>query len=212
LNGLNSYSYFFKSDDLVNPDMYNGWDFRGPEGAKKWDSINPEDKSFWYSKNTTILWYTEKWTLGKEQIATMGLTLTPSTFVEKDKTTTFALFGIIPLSHESRTYKMVDWTGETKNNKDLRVPLKPAALVNGTDMIANINYEFTERQYTLNYFGFKDILATVGGMRSSVLPIIGLLLPFLGLWFLMLIADIIIRNAAKNQQAELFKLAKTCHK
>lgn len=49
-------------------------------------------------------------------------------------------------------------------------------------------------------------------MRSSVLPIISLLLPFLGLWFLMLLADVIVRHANKNQQSELFKLFKICHK
>lgn len=118
----------------------------------------------------------------------------------------------MPLAFTNRTYKSVDWTGEVNNNKDLRVPLMPKSEVNGTNMIANINYEFTERQYTLHYYSFKDILASVGGMRASVLPIIGLLLPYLGLWFLMMLGDIIRRHSAKNQEDELFRLAKICLK
>jgi len=208
---LHSYSYFFKSDDLVNTTIYNGWDFSGPVGAKYWDSPRPEDNSFWYSKNTTLLWYTEKYKLGTSKVKTMGLKLTPSNFVEKDRNVKSSILGI-GISFESNYYKRVDWTGEALLNKDLRVPLMPQSEVNGTDMIANINYEFTERQYTLNYVGIGDILKQVGGMRSSVLPIIGLLLPFLGLWFLMLLADIIVRRSTKNQEEELIKLSQVCLK
>lgn len=68
LNGLKSYSYFMKSDDLVNPDKYYGWNFTGPLGAKAWDSPDPKDNAFWYAKNTTLLWYTELWKLGEDQI------------------------------------------------------------------------------------------------------------------------------------------------
>lgn len=58
LNGLKSFSIFFKSDDLVNPNLYQNWTFQGEKGAKDWDSPLPEDKSFWYAKNTTLLFYT----------------------------------------------------------------------------------------------------------------------------------------------------------
>ena len=97
-------------------------------------------------------------------------------------------------------------------NKDSRVPLRAKSEINGTEMIANVNFDFTERQYTLKFVGFSDILAKVGGMRSSVLPIIGLLLPLLGLYFLMALADIIVNHAKINQIAEVFKLAIICHK
>lgn len=121
MNGLRSYSYFFKSDDLVNKTAYYGWDFSGPGGALAWD--HPKHNSFWYSKNTTLLWYTEVWKLGTTQVNTMGLKLTPSYFKEKSRKTDGYIFGI-PYTFKDNVYKRVDWTGETMLNKDLRVPLK----------------------------------------------------------------------------------------
>ena len=162
-----------------------------------WDSPRPEDKAFWYSVNTTLLFYTETWKLGQDQVATMSISATPSTFIEKENQPTWYFLGF-PLSFESKTYKTIDWAGEKMLNKDLRVALKSKDEVSGNDMVANVNFDFTERQYTLHFYKIKDMLTSVGGIRSSVLPVIGFVLPFAGLWFLILLADIILRNATKN--------------
>lgn len=44
--------------------------------------------------------------------------------------------------------------------------------------------KFVERQYILHYYTIGDILATVGGLRSSIMPIIGEFSPFFVLYFL----------------------------
>ena len=69
-----------------------------------------------------------------------------------------------------------------------------ASDVNGTDMIAITELDFTERQYTIKYYGIADILAKVGGMKASVLPIINSLLPLLAFYFLYCLACIISRK------------------
>ena len=127
----------------------------------------------------------------------MGVTAKPSNYIEKDNQPTWSILGF-PLSFENKTYKQINWGGAKNLDVDLKVPLKSKDMVRSSDMIANVDYDFTERQYTLHYYKITDMLKSIGGIRSSVLPIIGLVLPFFGLWFLMLLADIIVRNATKN--------------
>lgn len=211
LNGLTSFSYFFETKDLINATKYNGWDFSGPDGALLWDGPPPKHDSFWYATNSSLLWYTERWQIGKDQIKTMGLKLTPSNFKHEDNIPTFSILGF-PISFKSTTIKHIDWQGEMLLTKELAVAKKAPSEVNGSDMVANINYDFTERQYTLHYYKIKDMLTSVGGIRASVLPIIGFMLPFFGLWFLMILGDIIVQNARNNQEDAIFKLAQTCQK
>lgn len=141
----------------------------------------------------------------------MGLSLTPSYFIEKENKVTGRFLGI-PTAWSNTKYQKVDWTGELNKDKDLRVPLLQSDKINGTFMISNILYEFTERQYTIHFVSIKDIFAQVGGMRSSVLPIISLLLPFTTVKFLRLLADIMRRKMDDLHENECIKLAKVTHK
>lgn len=127
----------------------------------------------------------------------MQIKLTPSDFLLKEARPTFSIFGV-GLVFENVKYKELMWEGHPIVDIDGRVPLKPQGAVNGSSMIANINYDFTERQYTIEYVGINDVLSRVGGMRSSVLPIIALLVPYVSLYFLVLLADIIREAAAKK--------------
>ena len=53
---------------------------------------------------------------------------------------------------------------------------------------------FIERQYIINFYTFGDILAILGGLRASIMPIIGQFGPFLVLYFLISLAKIIKKN------------------
>ena len=141
----------------------------------------------------------------------MQLELTPSTFVHKQNKVTGTIFGF-PIHFEDWAYKTILWTGAKNTNKDAEVGKKPANERNGTDMLANINFDFTERKYTVTYFGIGDLFSKVGGMRASVLPIINLVIPFLSLWFLMMLADTIVWSADVRHIEELVNFIKTCQK
>ena len=50
LNGLDTFAVLFHNKDAQNIDLYNGWNFTK---LYIWDSLTPD--SFWYSKNTLML-------------------------------------------------------------------------------------------------------------------------------------------------------------
>ena len=70
---------------------------------------------------------------------------------------------------------------------------------NSTDIVCNIDFDFTERVYFLKYFGFVDILAKLGGLYASILPIVGYFIPLFMLHFLYSIAVIIDNKMHDNQ-------------
>lgn len=58
-------------------------------------------------------------------------------------------------------------------------------------MVSNIDFDFTERIYDIQYFGILDLLSKLGGLRASLVPILGYAAPFLALHFLYSLAGII---------------------
>ena len=63
-------------------------------------------------------------------------------------------------------------------------PLRPVYRVSGTKIVSNIDFDYTQRIYDVHYYGFMDVLSKLGGLRASILPILGYFLPFLTLHFL----------------------------
>ena len=78
----------------------------------------------------------------------------------------------------------------------------------GTDMVSNIDFDFTERIYVIHYFGIMDLLSKLGGLRASILPILGYAAPLLALHFLYTLAGIIDDKLGQFQQDEMLKLIK----
>ena len=63
-------------------------------------------------------------------------------------------------------------------------------------MVQNIDFDFTERIYDVHYFGIMDLLSKLGGLRASILPILGYVAPLLTLHFLWSLAGIIDEKLA----------------
>jgi hypothetical protein len=60
LDGVEMFTYMFHSKMLANTTLYDGWNFSSPYN---WDDFsNPHN--FWYNKETTILCYSQKYTIG----------------------------------------------------------------------------------------------------------------------------------------------------
>lgn len=192
----------FETIDLKNGSMYNNWNFSG-EAALLWD--DPRKDSFWTAVNTTLLWKTDEWVIGADQIKTMDLLLTPYNYIEKNNQPTWSLFGI-PLFFESKEYQRIFWSSQMRLDTDLRVPKKHSSEVDGSEMVANVIFNFEERQFTFTYFSMADVLMSVGSLKSAIQPVIDYLLPMLGLWFLIALAGVINRNAVKTFETELCKL------
>lgn len=60
----------------------------------------------------------------------------------------------------------------------------------------------------MNYYGLMDVLAKLGGLRASIAPIIGYLVPLLTLHFLWSLAGIIDDKLETLQFDEMVSLIK----
>lgn len=75
-------------------------------------------------------------------------------------------------------------------------------------MVSNIDFDFTERIYVIHYFGIMDLLSKLGGLRASILPILGYAAPLLALHFLWSLAGIIDDKLGQLQIDEMLNLVK----
>lgn len=72
-----------------------------------------------------------------------------------------------------------------------KTPLRQEMFKTGTNIVSNIEFDFTERIYDIHYYGIMDVLSKLGGLRASIAPIIGYFVPLLTLHFLWSLAGII---------------------
>lgn len=86
-------------------------------------------------------------------------------------------------------------------NKDYLVSPEPT--FNGTDIVLSLNMKFVERQYILNYYTLGDLLSKVGGLRASIMPIIGYFSPLFVLYFLLELARVIKKSLNKDYTDKL---------
>lgn len=70
LKGLKSYSGLFHTAEGKNFTKYNNWNFTS---AGDWDGN--KDKNFWYSPETTLLYFTSPTVLGKESVSKVDIPL-----------------------------------------------------------------------------------------------------------------------------------------
>lgn len=82
----------------------------------------------------------------------------------------------------------------------------------GSNLISNIDFDFTERIYHVEYFGIMDLLSKIGGLSASINPIIGYFIPLLTLHFLYKLAGIIDEKLAELQREEMLNLIYTAKK
>lgn len=60
-----------------------------------------------------------------------------------------------------------------------------------SNIIQTINFDFTQRVYDMEYYDLLDLLSKLGGLRASILPLIGYIIPLLSLHFFYKLAEII---------------------
>lgn len=88
LNGLDTFNYGFHRADGKDLTKWNGWNFTDPHEWNVW----------WYHLNTTVIFETTTFTIGKTQLEVIGLELIPEQEIFNDKKVESSLFGI-PLSY-----------------------------------------------------------------------------------------------------------------
>lgn len=85
-------------------------------------------------------------------------------------------------------------------------------MFNKTSIVSNLDFDFTERIYNIEYFGLMDIMSKLGGLRASIMPLVGYLAPLFALHFLWSLAGIIDDKMEANQRKEMLRMIKIADK
>lgn len=197
LNDLKSWFALFHTKIGKNLTAYNNWNFSSDTSSKWWDSI---EHGFWFAESTTMLIQTVPYIIGKQQIMNAYIQIQPERTFFKKQLVTDSIFGI-PYKFADRIIWELIWKQTIVRNDDFFTPIRfqlPDEQINGTDIISNIDFEFTERIYNIYYFDAMDILSQLGGLRASLMPIMGIFIPFFTIHFLHQLA-IIIQNDIKHK-------------
>ena len=107
------------------------------------------------------------------------------------------------------------WKKTVVANDDFWTPtriLLPDQKVNNTAILSNIDFEFTERIYKIHFYGFLDLLSTIGGLRASLEPIFELALPLFIGHFLYSLAGVVKNKMSQNRLKEMLRLVKSARK
>lgn len=124
----------------------------------------------------------------------------PEKLVLKDQVVTTRIFGMA-FGWENKVINKILWS--TTTDQDISYASPRAATFNGTDIVYNLNMNFVERQYILNFYTFGDIMSKVGGLSASIMPILGEFTPFFVLFFLLQVTRVIKDKIQSNYENRL---------
>ena len=83
------------------------------------------------------------------------------------------------------------WKKVPAVNSDYNIDLKSPAQFNNSNLVVQLNFEFTERVFVLDYTGVLDIMSKVGGLQASIMPIMRMVSPWIALSFMFQLSRII---------------------
>lgn len=96
-------------------------------------------------------------------------------------------FGI-PFQYSNLVTNRLLWTRSTKYDENGEENVRSKRSSN--TLIMPIDFDFTQREYTIKFFDFWDILAKIGGLRAAIFPFFMFFMPLLVLYFLIELSTI----------------------
>ena len=124
----------------------------------------------------------------------------------------------IPTEFANYTEDVIIWRKTVVVNDDNLTPVRKLGLgesfnqTTGTNIVSNIDFDFTERIYDIQYYGILDVLAKLGGLRASILPIVGYFAPLLTLHFLYTLGGIVDQKIKKDNRMMMLKVINVSRK
>lgn len=109
---------------------------------------------------------------------------------------------VFPLSADDVVQSRVLWYKTSVENDEHETGTRQA--FKSAHIQSNIDFYFTERVFEIEFYEWGDILSKLGGLRSSILPIIYYFMPLLSMHFLWRLSGIIDLKMHQNQENELF--------
>lgn len=113
-------------------------------------------------------------------------------------------FAGIPYEWGNVEEKRILWRKTTNINEDFQVGMRRK--YNSSQIVANIDFDFTQRIYDIRFYGWLDIMSKLGGLWASVLPIMNWIFPLFMLHFLHELSVIIDDQMHINQEKEMVSL------
>lgn len=123
-----------------------------------------------------------------------------------EKNTTGYFLGFLPTSFEDIIEYKVNWGRAFDMDADYRIP--NSLDVNQTSVIIMINFDYTEKIFTIKYTGVLDIMQRIGGLQASIMPIMRFANPWLYLVFLIALCRIIREKAQDMYKNEILTFLK----
>ena len=100
----------------------------------------------------------------------------------KNHNVTKEIFGFV-LESKDITKLKLEYKKNINIDKAFKVPvLKKTS--NSTEVAIMIDHDFTERYYEFHFFGWMDILSSIGGYNASIGPMLNVFVPLLTMNFL----------------------------
>ena len=195
LHGLKTYSRMFQTKDAHNFTKFNNWNFTSPT---VWDGYGHEN--FYFDKNTTLLFRTQIYTIGKEQPDFVRLDILPEIYTKKGTKVTTQIFGI-PVAYGDDVINIVNWL-ENTNVDERKYSRLRSEYVSDTIFI-QMNFDFTRKEFVIHYFGVFDIMSKLGGFKASIGPLVNIFAPIFILLFLISLSWIIKESFRRGMVMEV---------
>lgn len=186
---MDTYAILFEARQARQTELYNNWNFTS---TKFWDSLT--DDSFWYADDTVMLFTTETYKIGSQLCESVVLELEPFKHVRKHQNYTDTWFGIIPHNPTDLVDVGVNWAPYHDVNVDEKVRLRIGEFNSSEespDMVVQMSFNFVELEFIYSYVEIMDVLAKIGGIQASLLPLLRSSAPFLTLLFCLQLSHII---------------------
>ena len=141
--------------------------------------------------------------IGNEKVKNTHIPTSIEKTVQEGQNVTSRLFGI-PLSYgpiEIERLILGKTTTNINENKEVEKLPNPSESDNPFQVRFDIHLNFHIKVISIKYMTVKDIISDVGGFKSSIEPLIGLLVPWLTIKYLAKLSGII-----KNHNVNKYKL------
>jgi hypothetical protein len=171
------------------------------------------DEGFWYAESTKVIYGTANYKIIDEQLDLMTVTATPinNTLVGKGPPS-YKFLGI-PITNSDLEVTDIVWKKNMMNiNKDGKVQKRDKANEFNSTFYLNVDFDFTQRHYTITYYKFLDLFADIGGLAASFAIIVSLATFFVPLGMLMTLAAYIKQNSRKKAVDEFKQLIKVAQR
>ena len=107
----------------------------------------------------------------------------------------------IPYQWQNREIKKILYQPSDDYNNDQKCP--KAIKFNKTEIVFNMKMHFTESQYISKFYTFNDVLATLGGLLSSITLLSSQLSVIYIVYFLLKVTVVIQNKIKKDYQERL---------